>query len=396
MSQARFPATFMRGGTSRALFFRVEDLPADPAARDRLFLAALGGPDPYGRQLDGLGGGSSSTSKIAVIGPSPGPGIDVAYTFAQVDVRTPRVDYRGNCGNISSAVGPYAIEEGLARGGRVTFLNTNTNKRIVAEVPLDGRGMPATDGDFVLPGVAGTGARITLDFLDPGGAATGRLLPTGSAIDRLALPGGASIEASLVDATNPMVFVRAGDLGLTGVENPQALDENGTLMARLEAIRAAGAVAMGMAATPEEATARSPAVPKVALVASPGAFHDLAGNAFDGTEADLVTRVVSMGVIHRAVALTAAMCLAVAARLSGTIPAAMAGSLAPGADVRIGHPSGILALAADVRDGRAHSVRVYRTARRLMEGFIRVPEAVLRDPEVFRDRIGVSVTAVAD
>lgn len=396
MSQARFPATFMRGGTSRALFFRVEDLPTDPAARDRLFLAALGGPDPFGRQLDGLGGGSSSTSKVAIIGPSPGSGIDVAYTFAQVDVRNPRVDYRGNCGNISSAVGPYAIEEGLARGGRVTFLNTNTNKRIVAEVPLDGASMPATAGDFVLPGVAGTGARITLDFLDPGGAATGRLLPTGNAVDRLVLDGGRSIEASLVDATNPMVFVRASDLGLTGIEDPRGLDDDRVLMARLEAIRAAGAVAMGVAATPVEATARSPAVPKIALVAPPRPFHDLAGNAIGAAQCDLVTRVVSMGVIHRAVALTAAMCLAVAARLEGTIPAEIAGQFAPGADVRIGHPSGVLPLAADVRDGRALSVRAYRTARRLMEGFVRVPEAVLRDPEFFRDRIGVSMATVAD
>ncbi|TAK24151.1 MAG: hypothetical protein EPO26_07000 [Chloroflexota bacterium] len=395
MSQARIPAVFMRGGTSRAIFFRNSDLPTDPAARDRLFLAALGGPDPYGRQLDGLGGGSSSTSKIAIIGPGTEPGVDVNFTFAQVDVGSPRVDYKGNCGNISSAVGPYAIEEGLARGPSVTIFNTNTKKRILALVPMDGD-QPATRGNFELPGVPGHGARIALDFQDPGGAVTGRLLPTGTPRDRLDVPGLGPIDASLIDATNPMVFVRAADLGLTGVESPEALDRDRELAGRIEAIRAAGAVAMGIAPSIVAATERSPAVPKVAMVAPPRDYRDIAGSPIRADEVDLTVLVVSMGKIHRAVALTAAMCLAVAARVPGSIPAEAAAGLAPGADVRIGHPSGVLPLAATVVDGRAENVRVYRTARRLMEGFVRVPAEVLTDPNALADRVGGVARTVAE
>ena len=391
--QERLPAVFMRGGTSRALFFRRADLPDDRALWDRIFQAALGGPDPYGRQLDGLGGGYSSTSKIAVIGPPSRPDVDLDYTFAQVDVTTQRVDYRGNCGNISSAVGPYAIDEGLvplrtaadgAPEAIVRFLNTNTAKVIVAHVPVADGGA-AVEGDFELPGVPGRGARITLDFLDPGGAATGRLLPTGAPLDQIE-----GLAASLVDATNPMVFVRASDLGLTGAEPPEALDADAGLLARLEGVRAAATVRMGMAPDPATATERSPAVPKIALVApgSPG-------------ESDLNVRLVSMGRFHRAVALTGAMCLAVAAHLPGTLAAEAAGRLAPGAGVRIGHPAGVLPIAAAVEPSaeggpRAVRVRVYRTARRLMEGWVRVPGRVLTDAEPFADRLATRPLVVAD
>lgn len=202
--QARIPAVFMRGGTSRALFFREEDLPADQEERDHLFLAALGSRDPYGRQLNGLGGGISSLSKVAIIAPPSAPGADVNYTFGQVEVGRPFVDYRGNCGNISSAVGPYAIDEGLVAATEpttdVAFVNTNTGKRIVAHVPVE-EGAAATHGDFALPGVAGTGARIALEFLDPGGAVTGRLLPTGQPRDELEVPGVGTITASLAYAS---------------------------------------------------------------------------------------------------------------------------------------------------------------------------------------------------
>jgi hypothetical protein len=388
----RFPAVFMRGGTSRALFFRRDDLPDDRALWDRIFQAALGGPDPYGRQLDGLGGGYSSTSKVAVIGPPSRPDVDVDYTFAQVDVTTQRVDYRGNCGNISSAVGPYAIDEGLvslnpqpstlspgAPERAVRFFNTNTKKVIVAHVPIADRGA-AVDGDFELPGVPGRGARIALDFLDPGGAVTGKLLPTGSPRDELE-----GVAASLVDATNPMVFVRAADLGLNGAEPPDALDADAALLARLERIRAAATVRMGMAPDLPTATERSPAVPKIALVAPGG-----------GGASDLTVRLVSMGKFHRAVALTGAMCLAVAAHLPGTLVAEAAGRLSPGAEVRIGHPAGVLPIAANVEDGQAKSVRVYRTARRLMEGWVRVPGRVLTDPDPFADRLATRRLVVAD
>ena len=378
--QARIPAVFMRGGTSRALFFREEDLPADAEERDYLFLAALGSPDPYGRQLDGLGGGISSLSKVAIIAPPTAPGTDVNYTFGQVEVGRPFVDYRGNCGNISSAVGPYAIDEGFVAATEpttdVTFVNTNTGKRIVAHVPVED-GAAATRGDFALPGVAGTGARIALEFLDPGGAVTGRLLPTGQPRDELDVPGVGTITVSLVDATNPMVYLRAADVGLTGTEHPAAMDADAALMDRLERIRAEAAVRMGMVPDVRTATERSQAVPKIAVVAGPRDYTDLSGNLVSGQSVDLVARILSMGQAHRAFALTGAMCLAVAAHVPGTVVEEATGPLAPGQDVRIGHPSGVLAIAATVRaDGNgceAVSVCVYRTARRLMEGWVRVP-----------------------
>lgn len=371
----------MRGGTSRAIFFRDTDLPSDRELRDRIFLAALGSPDPYGRQLNGLGGGISSTSKIAIIGSPSQPGDDVDYTFAQVDVSRAIVDYRGNCGNISSAVGPYAIDEGLvARVGEptttVSYLNTNTRKRIVARVPVED-GQAAVEGDFALDGVAGTGARIRLEFQDPGGAVTGRLLPTGQTQDVLDVPGQGSYRVSLVDATNPMVFVPAAELGLTGLESPSAIDADADLMRRLERIRASAAVRMGMASDEREATLRSPAVPKIALVATAREYDDISGRHVAADGIDVMVRVISMGKAHRAVALTAAMCLAVAAHVSGTVVADATRPLEVGQDVRIGHPSGVLPIAANVEHGpngyRAVETVVYRTARRLMEGWVRVP-----------------------
>jgi 2-methylaconitate cis-trans-isomerase PrpF len=382
MTQRRIRAVYMRGGTSRCLVFHASDLPGAGAERDRVLLAALGSPDPYGRQLDGLGGGISSLSKACIIGPPSSPGADVDYTFAQVEVTTPLVDYKGNCGNCSSAVGPFAIDERLVPAvegkTRVRIHNTNTRKLIVAHVPVKG-GEAAVAGDFELAGVSGHGARIALDFLDPGGAGSGRLLPTGKPRDVVD-----GVEASLVDATNPVVFVRAKDLGLAGTETPQAIDADRSLAARLEAIRVEAAQRMGMEG--------SSAVPKVAVVASPADFTALDGARYRLDQVDLVARVISMGNCHRAFALTAAMCLAVAARLEGTVvhecttgaarasgrpPAAQAGLEAPAPTIRLGHPSGVLPIdaAVRVRDGApwAERVTVYRTARRLMEGFVRVP-----------------------
>jgi len=378
MSQQRIRAVYMRGGTSRCLVFHEEDLPEPGAARDRLLSAALGSPDPYGRQLDGLGGGISSLSKACIVGPSGHPDAQVDYTFAQVDIRSPVVDYAGNCGNCSSSIGPFAIDEKLVETtGPTTHVrihNTNTKKVIVAHVPVKD-GEAAVEGDFELPGVAGRGARIRLDFLDPGGAATGRLLPTGRVREVI---GG--VEASLVDATNPMVFVRAADVGLTGAERPEAIDADRALAARLEAIRVEAAERMGIAG--------SAAVPKVAMVARPAAFRGLDGRDYGAADADVLARVISMGNCHRAFALTSAMCLGVAARLAGSVVheclAASEGSGARGGaakspppDIRLAHPSGVLPIDAAVgrRDGQpwAERVTVYRTARRLMEGYVRVP-----------------------
>src|SRR5438874_10563617 len=361
MSQKKIRAVYMRGGTSRCLVFHHADLPPAGAARDRVLLAALGSPDPYGRQLDGMGGGISSLSKACIIGAPSHPDADVDYTFAQVEVAKAIVDYKGNCGNCSSSVGPFAIDEGLVKAVEgetvVRIHNTNTKKLIVAHVPVHD-GEAAVDGDFELAGVAGRGARIALDFLDPGGAGTGRLLPTGAARETID-----GIDASLVDATNPVVFVRAKDVGLAGTETPQAIDADRALSARLESIRVEAARRMGIPG--------SAAVPKIAMVAPPTAFTALDGSTHDAHDVDVVARVVSMGTCHRAFALTAAMCLAVAARIEGTVVRECTG-VARG-DVRLGHPSGVLPVAARVgpREGRpwAESVTVYRTARRLMEGF---------------------------
>lgn len=384
MVQLKIPAVFMRGGTSRAIFFRDADLPPDQARRDRIILAAMGSPDNYGRQLDGMGGGISSLSKVAIIAPPGRPDADINYTFGQVSVTDALVDYTGNCGNISSAVGPYAIDEGLVPApgegeGTVRIHNTNTRKIIVARVPVRD-GQAAVEGDFVLPGVSGTGARIALEFLDPGGAVTGKLLPTGSAKDVLEIPGLGDLVVSIVDATNPMVFVRAADLGLQGTEHPEAIDRNTALTTRLEQIRATVAVRIGLAGTTEEGSRKSPAVPKIAVVSPANPYRDLSGTEVPATSTDICARVMSMGKAHRAFALTAAMCLAVAARIPGTVVQEAVGPTAadPAADIRLGHPSGILPIAASVQGGRAEKVVVYRTARRLMEGSIRIPAHVLQ------------------
>jgi len=365
MSQQKIRAVYMRGGTSRCLVFHQDDLPPAGAARDRVLSAALGSPDSYGRQLDGLGGGISSLSKACIIGPPTLPGADVDYTFAQVDIRSPVVDYKGNCGNCSSAVGPFAIDERLVKAADgktiVRIHNTNTKKLIVAHVPVRD-GDAVVDGDFELAGVAGRGARITLDFLEPGGAGTGRLLPTGNAREPID-----GVDASLVDATNPMVFVRAEDLGLTGTETPAEIDGDRALAARLEAIRVEAGKRMGVPG--------SAAVPKIAMVAPPAPFTALDGAHYKGDAVDIVARVISMGTCHRASPLTTAMCLAVAARIDGTVVRECAGDAA--GDLRLGHPSGVLPIDAGVklRDGApwAERVTVYRTARRLMEGFVRIP-----------------------
>ena len=364
--QRRIPAVYMRGGTSRCLVFHEHDLPPAGAERDVILLAALGSPDPYGRQLNGLGGGISSLSKACIIGPATHPEADVNYTFAQVEVGRPVVDYTGNCGNCSSAVGPFAVDEGLVKAAdgeaRVRIHNTNTKKVIVSRFAVAG-GEAAVSGDFELPGVAGRGACIALDFIEPGGARTGKLLPTGRAQEELE-----GVAASLVDASNPVVFVRARDLGLTGTETPQALDADRSLAARLEALRTAAAARMGIPG--------SAANPKIAVVAPPTAFSAMDGSAVTADAADVVARAISMGNCHRAFPLTAAMCLAVAARVPGTIVQECSSAPA-GADVRLGHPSGVLPIDAQVEtrpEGAwAHHVTVYRTARRLMEGFVRVP-----------------------
>jgi 2-methylaconitate cis-trans-isomerase PrpF len=381
MSLASLPSVFMRGGTSRALFFHRRDLPAAQADWDAIFLAALGSPDPNGRQLDGMGGGISSLSKIAVIGPPTRDDADVDYTFAQVQVDSPVVGYRGNCGNISSAVGPFAVEEGLvaASGAEasVRIHNTNTGKIIVARFPLEG-GRLAPRGDFALQGVAGTAAPIRLAFLEPGGATTGRLLPTGRALDRLEVPGLGTLDASLVDAANPVVFVAAAALELTGTESPAALGDPARI-AQFEAIRVAAALAMGLVREAEEARTRLRNLPQVALVSGPRDAPSADGSLLPAGAMDVLVRMISAGQPHKATPLTGAMCLAVAARIPGSLVQRLARPRGAEEDLRVAHPSGILPVTARTRmQGDAlvaEEAVVYRTARRLMEGRVFFPAA---------------------
>ncbi len=388
MRQRKIPATFMRGGTSKAIVFNARDLPRDRAEWDAIFLAALGSPDPNGRQLDGMGGGISSLSKICIVGPSSRPDADVDYTFAQVAVDKGLVGYGANCGNMSSAIGPFAVDEGMveANGAEalVRIYNTNTKKIIHSRFPLDD-GAAAVEGDFVLPGVGGAGAPVRLEFREPGGAGTGKLLPTGNVVDRIEVQGMGAVEASLVDAANPCVFVLAEVVGLDGTEGPAAIDAIEDVMAKLESVRARAAVLMGIAKTADEATRKSPSVPFIGMVAPPKDAVTLSGTKLSAADGDLTARMLSSGNTHRALPLTGALCTAVAARIDGTLVHRVTRpSTDADADLRLLQPSGVLTVACTVRksndDGGwfAEQAAVYRTQRRLFEGRVLVPESRLK------------------
>lgn len=384
--QVALPAVYVRGGTSRAVIFHRSDLPTldKPDGYEKwnpIFLAALGSPDPGKRQLDGFGGGISSLSKVAVISPSIHPEADVDYLFGQVGVDAAVVGYRANCGNISSAVGPFAVDEGLVKiegdHARVRIHNVNTGKIIVATFDMSA-GYAAVDGDYALQGVAGTGSPIRLAFQRPGGAATGKLLPSGEAKQSLEVAGVGKLSVSLVDAANPVVFVSGDELGLDFAIGPRGLAEDRAWLERFEAIRVAAAVAMGLVDEAEEARTTLRNLPMVSIVYAPRRFATLGGEALEAAEVDIVSQVISAGSPHLATPLTGAMCLACAAVVPGTLVAEIAGGAAVGErPLRIGHPSGIIELSPVVnRDGGAESVEevaIYRTARRLMEGQVFVP-----------------------
>ncbi len=376
MSQTFIPAAFIRGGSSKGVFFHARDLPRDRAAIDPILLSVLGSPDPYGRQLDGMGGGISSLSKAVIIGPPTRDDADVDYTFAQVSVDRPVVDWGANCGNLSSAVGPFAVDEGLVHAADgealVRIHQVNTAKIIHARFPVEG-GRAVVGGDFAIPGVAGTGARIRLDFLSPGGAFTASLLPTGNPVDVLDIPGAGNFSASLVDATNCAAFVDARDLGLTGAESPDELEARPGLMALLDQIRRAAGVRMGLAPRPET---MGLANPKIALVSAPGAFRTLTGEVMGPETHEIAVRMISMERAHRAVPLTGSMCLSVACRIAGSIPNALCAAPAREDEIRIANPSGVFAAGAEVRNTNAGPVAdsavVYRTSRRLMQGQVAI------------------------
>ena len=371
MKQHWVPAVFMRGGTSKGVFFREDVLPARGPERDALFLSVIGSPDPYRRQLDGMGGGISSLSKVISAQASPRPDADVEFTFGQVAVDAPVVDYSANCGNLSAAVGLFAVNESLVprpADGRVTLRihNTNTNSLLRSTFEVS-NGSAAQIGDLSIPGVAGTGPSVRLDYLDPGGSTTGALLPTGSATTTLSV-GESQVTVSCVDATVPMVFVLAEDLGLTRTESIDELANNADVMDTLDDLRCAGAVAMGMATEPTEVAMASP---KIAVVGVPSDYHTISGDSVPRSSFDIAVRTISMEQVHRAVPGIGGLCLVAATQIAGSIPQRLAGS-GSGCPVRLGTPSGIVTAESDVRhDGQqfiAHSASMYRTARTLMRG----------------------------
>lgn len=379
MTQRSIPAAFMRGGTSKALMVQQRDLPENRDDWAALFTAAMGTPDPYGRQLDGMGGGVSSLSKVCIVAPSEHPEADVDYTFAQVMVKDAHVDYRGNCGNMSSAVGPFAVDQGMVKASdgstTVRIFNTNTKKIIHSTFETEG-GRARYSGDLAIPGVSGTGSAIRLDFVQPGGATTGTLLPSGQVTDLLDVPGIGTLEVSLVDAANAAVFVRAADVGLSGLELPDELESHPDVMARLDAIRVHASVKMGIAPDVESAK-RITIVPFICIVSGPADNPTLSGEIVPAADIDLVARVISNGQPHRALPLTVSLCTAVAARISGTVVAeALSPTAAEGA-LRLGMPSGILTVGAEVdnKDGEwtARAGSFYRTARLLFDGQVWVP-----------------------
>ena len=426
------PASFWRGGTSRAVLFREDDLSEfGPEQVEAIILAALGSPDPDGRQIDGLGGGISSLSKAAIVGPAPaGSGADVAFRFAQVEVTEPRVDFAGNCGNISAAIAPFAVNEGLlpartparhpgesSRATRdpprhpgegrdpappapadpaeveVEVLSLNTGQRFRTRVPLrDGSYDPA--GAFAIGGVPGTGARLTLEYLDPDGSIGRGALPTGLVRESVDVPGCGAVPVSIIDVGNPAVFVAADALGVPAAATalPAALDADAALQERLEWIRCEAAVRVGMAESPTEAARRHRTVPKVAVVGSPAAYRTTSDTDVPADDVDLVVRLISMGRTHRTLAMTGAMACAAGTAMDGSVVAevaagssrtarAAAGEATPSREVRLGHPAGVLALnvTADCSSGmwRVASLTMDRTAREIMRGAVQVPRAYL-------------------
>ena len=370
--------SILRGGTSRGVFFLADDLPSDRAAIEPMLLDVFGSPDV--RQIDGLGGATSQTSKAAIIGPASRADADVDYTFAQVSVTSPLVDWGGNCGNISAAVGPFAIDKGLvvATGSQTTVRihNTNTGKVIVAEVPTHA-GRAIVEGDYAIPGVPGTGARILLEFADPAGSTTGKLLPTGYPCEELALAGGRTIEVSVVDAGNPVVFVRAGDLGLSGTEAPLDIEANTAATAVLEEARSIVAERLGLVADRRDATRLSPGLPKVGFVSAPADHQKSDGSALAADAADVVGRLMSMQTAHRSYMTTGAIATAAAAFVPGTIVAEMTRPRAsrPERDtIRIAHPYGVMDAVVRATDpddpGTIRAIAVGRTARHILDGTV--------------------------
>lgn len=372
MYMKKYPCVYMRGGTSKAVFFHEKDLPEDKSLWDDIFLKVMGTPDV--KQIDGMGGTVSSTSKIAIIAPSNKPGVDVEYTFRQVDIVIPRVDGSANCGNISSAVGPFAIDEGLVPAVEpitvVRVLNTNTNKIIEEHVRVeDGHAM--VHGNEVIQGVPGTGSRIDMYFEDPAGSKTGKLFPTGQKKEVFDVPGYGPAEVTVLDCSNPMVFIKASDLGIKGSELTE-LNQNKDVMEHIERIRGMAAVKCGFVEKWEDARTKSTSAPKVSIVSAPQDYINMDGNEVKADTMDLCCRAISVGALHKAYPMTVAVGTGAAARIPGTIVNEIV-KPAPDQDIiRLGHASGVTEV--DVKMGGEKVIKggVTRTARRIMDGWVYV------------------------
>ncbi|WP_346350503.1 2-methylaconitate cis-trans isomerase PrpF [Oceanimonas sp. AH20CE76] len=379
--QLKIPATYMRGGTSKGVFFNLTDLP--PAAqvpgeaRDKLLLRVIGSPDPYGKHTDGMGGATSSTSKTVIVSKSQQPDHDVDYLFGQVSIDQPFVDWSGNCGNLSAAVGPFAIHAGLVervpQNGMATVRvwQANIGKTLLVHVPMHNGEVQET-GDFALDGVTFPAAEIEVDFMAPG---EGAMFPTGNLVDKLDVPGIGTLDATLINAGIPTIFINANSVGFTGTELQPAINDNAGTLALFERIRAAGAVKMGLINSPEQAASRQH-TPKVAFVSGPAAYVASSGKTVQKTDIDVLVRALSMGKLHHAMMGTAAVAIAAAACVPGTLVNQAAGG-GERESVTFGHPSGILRVGASAQHTEqgwmVEKVTMSRSARILMEGVVRVP-----------------------
>lgn len=376
------PATYMRGGTSKGVFFHLDDLPAaaqvSGKARDTLLLRVIGSPDPYGKQIDGLGGGTSSTSKVVIVSKSSQPDHDVDYLFGQVAINEAMIDWSGNCGNLTAAVGAFAIARGLVASvpehglARVRIWQASIGKTIIAHVPVAG-GTVQESGDFVLDGVAFAAAEIKLEFLDPGGSSDA-LFPTGQLVDQLAVRGIGTLAATLINAGIPAIFVHAGAVGYAGTELQETVNNDPQALALFEHIRASGALRMGLINKLAEAAGR-PHMPKVAFIAPPASYVSAGGRKIQAQEIDLLVRALSMGQLHHAMMGTAAVAITAAAAIPGTLVSQVCAG--PRNHIRCGHPSGILSAGAQVRQDNGRwsvaQVTMSRSARVIMEGTVRGP-----------------------
>ena len=382
--QTPIQAVFMRGGTSKGVFFREDWLPGDPVIRERVLLRVIGSPDPYGQQIDGMGCGTSSTTKVVILGPTERPDCDVNYTFGAVAIGDPVIDWSGNCGNLTSAVGPFAIAQGLVAApengfATVRIWQANICARIIARVPMKD-GKVVEDGDFVLDGVTFPAAEIPLEFLQDAAQSDG-MFPTGQRTETIDMPAVGAIEAPRITAGTPAIIVTAATLGLTGAELQADINGNAPLLARAEAIRAHCAVRMGLAATAAEATQLRPHTPKLAFVSPPRSYVASSGQKVAAEGIQINARIFSMGKLHHAMTGTGAVGLAAAAAIPGTVVSDTMGG--PRTTLRFGHPSGTLSVGAQtaLRDGQwaVTSVTMSRSARRLMEGTVLIPEALLKE-----------------